>query len=200
MNSPHIVYSTSSWHYRLIVYIFSAEFFLETDGFDYQAMDSVSMEKHFKIIYKKKPRTVNLCPYCRAVVGAVIMLPFIILWRLFPHKEKIRTHQEIIKRSQRNSRIAQYITASGMAGFGMWNLSTENYFLAVFYFGLAFFNLFSVRIFKWIATRLPKKEFKAKPIKKLKVSSKIVKTITEKHDLICPPIFFIDTTANETIR
>ena len=200
MNSPHIVYSTNSWHYRLIVYIFSPEFFLETDGFDYQAMDSVNMDKDFKIIYKKKPKTVNLCPYCRAVVGAVIMLPFIILWRLFPHKKTIRTHKEIMKRSQRNSWIVRCIAVVGMAGFGVWNLSTENYFMAVFYFVLALFNLFGVRIFKWVATRLPKKQFKAKPIKKLKVSSKFVKTITEKHDLICPPIFFIEKTADEDIR
>lgn len=198
MNGPHLVYSTSSWHYRLIVYIFSSEFFLETDGFDYKAMDSTSMEKHFEIIYKKKPRTVNLCPYCRAVVGAIIMLPFIILWRIFPHKKKIRTHKEIMKRSQRHSWAVQCIAVVGMAGFGIWHLSTESYFLAVFYFGLALFNLSSVRIFKWVATRLPKKQFKEKPIKKQ--SSKFVKTITEKHDFICPPIYFIDTTANEAIR
>ena len=200
MNGPHLVYSTSAWHYRLIVYIFSAEFFLETDGFDYQAMDSMSMEKHFEIIYKKKPRTVNLCPYCRAVVGAIIMFPFIVLWRLYPHKEKIRTRQEIMKRSQRNSRIVQYIVAAGMAGVGVWHLSVENYFMVVFYFGISFFNLFSVRILQWIAKNLPKKEFKEKPIKKLKQPSMIVKTITDKHDLICPPIFFVDKIVDEDIR
>lgn len=198
MNGPHIVYSTSSWHYRLIVYIFSVEFFLETDGLDYKAMDAVDIEKGFTIIYKKKSRTVNLCPYCRAVVGAVIMLPFIMLWRLFPHKEKIQTHKEIMKRSQRNSRIVICLVAAVMAGFGIWRLSTESYFLAVFYFGFALFNLFSVRIFKWIATRLPERQFKEKPIKKQ--SSKFVKTITEKHDLICPPIFFIDKTEDVDIR
>lgn len=198
MNGPHIMYSTSSWHYRLIVYIFSAEFFLEIDDIDFKAMEGVDMTKYFEIIYKKKSRTVNLCPYCRAVVGAVIMLPFIIIWRLFPHKEKIRTHKEIMKRSQRQSRIVLAIAASIMAGLGIWQLSTENYFMAVFYFGLAFFNLFSSRIFKWVATRMPEKQFKEKPIKKQ--SSKIRNAITEKHDLICPPIFFIDTTAKETIR
>lgn len=198
MNGPHIVYSTSSWHYRLIVYIFSAEFFLETDGFDYQAMESIDMEKHFTIIYKKKPRTVNLCPYCRAVVGAAIMLPFIILWRLFPHKKKIYTHKEIMKRSQIHSRIVLSIAASIMAGIGIWHLTTENYFLAVFYFGFALFNLFITQIFKWIATRIPEKQFKEKPIKKQ--PSKIRDTIIEKHDLICPPIFFIDKTEDVDIR
>ena len=200
MNSSHIVYSTSSWHYRLIVYIFSSEFFLEIDGIDIVAMDSVNMEKDFKIIYKKKSRTVNLCPYCRAIVGAIIMLPFIVLWRLFPHKEKIRTRQEIMKRSQRTSRIVQCIVAAGMVGFGIWNLSIENYFLTVFYFGLTLFNLFSVRVVKWVAMRLPKKEFKENPIKKIKQTSKFVKTITNKHDMICPPIFFIDKTKDEDIR
>ena len=90
--TSHIISSTSSWHYRLIVYVFSSEFFLETDGIDIVAMDAVNMEKDFEIIYKKKPRTVNLCPYCRAIVGAVIMFPFVVLYRLFPHKKKIRTH------------------------------------------------------------------------------------------------------------
>lgn len=190
--SNHIISSSSSWHYRLIVYIFTSEFFLQVDGIDIVAMDSVNMEKDFKIIYKKKPRTVNLCPYCRAVVGAVIMFPFVVLYRLFPHKKKIRTYKEIRRISQRNSKIARCIAAAGMGVFGIWHATTENYFMAIFYFALVIFNLFSIQIFTWVVKRLPKRKYKVRQFKEPKQPSKIIKTIAEKHDLICPPIFFID--------
>lgn len=155
------------------------------------------MEKDFRIIYKKKPRTVNLCPYCRAVVGAVIMFPFIVLYRLFPHKKKNYTHQEIMKRSQRNSKIVRIIAAGGMAVLGVWSITTENYFLAVFHFGLVVFNLFSVQILTWIAKRIPQRKYKIQQYKEPKQPSKIVKIISEKHNLVCPPIFFVDTTDKE---
>lgn len=195
----HLIFDNNSWHYRLIVYIFTSEFFLETDGIDIKAMDSVNMEKDFEIIYKKKSRTVNLCPYCRAVVGAVIMFPFIVLWRLFPHKKNIHTHHEIMKRSQRNSKIVRIIAAGAMGALGVWHITTENYFMAVFYFGLVIFNLFSVQIFTWLAKNLPKRKYKVQQFKEPKQPSKIIKTIYEKHDLICPPIFFVDTTDKGTL-
>lgn len=195
MNHP-IVFSKDSWHYKLIVYIFTSEFFLEIDGIDMQAMETVDMEKDFNIIYKKKPRTVNLCPYCRAIVGSVIMFPFIVLYRLFPHKKTKSTRQEIIKRSQRNSKIARIIAAGIMGIIGIWHMLDEHYFLAVFYFGLVVFNLFSVSIITWIAKRLPKRKFTKKTIPQK--PSQIIKTITDKHDLICPPIYFIDTDENYT--
>jgi len=99
-----LVFDKNSWHYRLVVYIFTSEFFLEIDGIDMQSMETVDMEKDFRIIYKKKTRTVNLCPYCRAVVGAVMMFPFVVLWRLFPHKKTKQTHAEIMRKSQRNTK------------------------------------------------------------------------------------------------
>jgi len=195
-----IISSNDSWHYRLIVYVFSSEFFLEVDGIDIQAMESVNMEKDFKIIYKKKPRTVNLCPYCRAIVGAVIMFPFIVLYRLFPHKKKIRTRQEIMRRSQRNSKIVRIAVAVGMGALGVWNITTENYFMAAFYFGLVIFNLFSVQILTWVAKRFPERKYKVQQYKEPKQPSKIVKTISDKHDLICPPIFFIDKSDEDELK
>jgi hypothetical protein len=189
-----LIFDKNSWHYRLIVYIFTSNFFLETDGIDVEAMQTINMEKDFKIIYKKKPRTVNLCPYCRAVVGAVIMFPFIVLWRLFPHKQKKYTHAEIMKRSQRNTKIARIAVAAFMGIMGVWKLIDGDFFMASFYFGMVIFNLYSVPIFRWIAKNMPKRKFKQKPIKesKPKEPSKIVKSIAEKHDIICPPIFFIE--------
>lgn len=195
----HIISSNSSWHYRLIVYVFTSEFFLEVDGIDIAAMESVNMEKDFEIIYKKKSRTVNLCPYCRAIVGAVIMFPFVVLYRLFPHKEKIRTRQEIMRISQRNSKIVRCAAAGGMGALGVWNITTENYFMSAFYFGLVIFNLFSVQILTWIAKRAPKRKYKVRQFKEPKQPSKFVKTISDKHSLICPPIFFIDKNDEEKL-
>ena len=182
----------------MIVYVFTTEFFLEVDGIDMQAMDAVNMEKDFKIIYKKKPRTVNLCPYCRAVVGAVIMFPFVVLWRLFPHKKKIRTHQEILKRAQRTSKIVRVVVISLFTLLGFWHLSHESYYLAAFNFGLIVFNIFSIQIFRWIAKIMPKSKYKVQH-KEPRKPSKFVKIISEKHDLMCPPIFFVDTTDEENL-
>lgn len=187
-----LVFDKNSWHYRLVVYVFTSEFFLEIDGIDIQSMETVDMEKDFRIIYKKKPRTVNLCPYCRAIVGAVIMFPFIVLWRLFPHKKTKQTHAEIMRKSQRNTKIVRIVVAGVMGGMGIWKILDNDYFTAIFYFGLVFFNLFSVQILKWVAQRLPKIKHKERQIKKQKPTPRIIKTISEKHDIICPPLWFID--------
>ena len=143
-----LVFDKNSWHYRLVVYIFTSEFFLESDGIDMQSMETVDMEKDFRIIYKKKTRTVNLCPYCRAIVGAVFMFPFIVLWRLFPHKKTKQTHAEIMRKSQRNTKIVRIVVAGVMGGMGIWKIIDNDYFMAIFYFGLVLFNLFSVQILK----------------------------------------------------
>ena len=196
-----IIFDKNSWHYRLIVYIFTTDFFIETDGIDIRAMEAVNMEKDFRIVYKKKPKTVNLCPYCRAIVGAVIMFPFIVLWRLFPHKPKPKkTHAEIMKRSKRNTLIARIMVAIFMGIMGIWKILDGDYFMAIFYGGMVIFNLFSVQILKWIAKKLPKQKLKQKPFKKSKEPSKIIKSIAEKHDIICPPIFFIDIQREDELR
>jgi hypothetical protein len=168
---------------------------------DLQAMETVDMEKDFKIIYKKKPKTVNLCPYCRAIVGAVIMFPFIVLWRLFPHTPKPkRTHAEIMKRSKRNTLIVRIMVTAFMGIMGIWKSLDGDYIMAIFYGGLVIFNLYSVQILKWVTKKLPKQKLKQKPIKKSKEPSKIIKSIGEKHDIICPPIFFIDVKSEDDFK
>jgi len=199
MNGPGIMSSNRSWHYKLVLYVFGPDFFLEVDGIDIKAMDVLDMEKDFRIIYKKKPRTVNLCPYCRAVVGATILFPFTVLWRLFPHEEKKYSHKENMKRIDRNSKIARIVACSFFVGLAIWHLSTESYYFVAFNLALAVFNIASVNIFRWLALRLPKKKYKLETFRESKESSKIIKKISEKHDLICPPIFFLDTTENKDI-
>jgi len=195
-----IVFDKNCWHYRLVVYIFTSDFFLESDGIDLEAMQSINMEKDFKIIYKKKPRTVNLCPYCRAVVGSIIMFPFIVLWRLFPHKKIQRTHEEIMRRSQRNTKIARYAVAGFMGAMGIWKILDGDYFMGIFYFGLVIFNVYSVPILRWVAKKMPKKKFKKKPVKEPKEPSKIIQSISQRHDIICPPIWFIEKEDAEKLK
>jgi len=176
----------------LVAFVFTPEFFIETDGIDMEAMQLLNMEKDFKIIYKKKPRVVNLCPYCRAIVGATILFPFVVLWRLFPHAKKVESHHEIIRKSQRNTLIARLTVAAFMGIMGIWKLIVGDYWMMGFYFALVIFNLYSVPILRWLAKKYPKRKFKKRSIKKLKEPSKITKKISEKHNIICPPIWFIE--------
>ena len=144
----------------------------------------------------------NLCPYCRAVVGAVIMFPFVVLWRLFPHKEKKLSHAEIIKKSQRNTKIARILVASFMGLMGVWKLVDGEIYFAVFYFGLVLFNLYSVPILRWLAKNMPKTKLKKKTMTKSKPKkeNKTLKKIADKHDIICPPIFFVDVKSAEELK
>ena len=123
-----LLYHTDSWHYRLVLYVFSKDFFMETDGIDLEAMKSQWDSRppntdDIEIIYKKKPRTVNFCPYCRAVGAAAFSLPFVFLWRLYPHKPKPKeTHAQIMKRMRRNSWIARIIGACINVPLGIKNI------------------------------------------------------------------------------
>ena len=97
-----------------------------------------------------------------------------------------------MKRSQRNSKIVRLGAAAFMGFIGIIKVLEGDYYLSVFYFILVLFNLFNIRIFQWILRRLPK--FKTKKTSKSdsKASSKLIEKIEQKHDLVCPPIFFID--------
>ncbi len=184
-----LVFKKNAWHYRLVWFTFGEEFFTEID-WDQTLKTS---EAYNDIQWVRKTKTVNLCPYCRAVVGSLISFPFIFVWRLFPHKErKKETHQEIMKRSKRNSTIVRLAAMAFMGGIGILKVFEGEYNLSVFYFVLVLFNLFNIRIFQWFLKHLPK--FKTKKITNgdSKKPSKIIKKIESKHDLVCPPIFFID--------
>jgi len=113
-----LLYHTDAWHYRLVLYIFTKEFFLETVGIDYEAMESqydpqTKQEKEFKMIYKKKTKTINFCPYCRAIVAAIASVPFVYLWRLYPHKPKPKkSHAEVMKGMRRRSQKVKIIVVT----------------------------------------------------------------------------------------
>jgi len=199
-----LLYPTNSWHYRLVLYIFTKEFFLETVGLDFKAMDSQynaqSKQEEFKFIYKKKPKTVNFCPYCRAVLSAIVSLPFVYTWRLYPHKPKPkRTHAEIMKSIRIKGWIARIIGSSINVSFGIKNII----FLDGVIFGVAQIligaalltgHLWAPQMIRWVILHSPKWERKSKTqdtITKSKNPSKLIQKIKSTHDVYCPPIFFI---------
>jgi hypothetical protein len=210
-----LLYTTNSWHYQLVLYVFSKEFFMETVGLDFEAMESQynphTKTDNFELIYKKKPRTVNFCPYCRAVVAGIVTLPFVYIWRLFPHKPKPkRTHLQIMKRLNRNSWIARGI--GGGINFVMGGKNVvyaEEPLMMLLGFvqigiGMALItgHWWAPQVVRWIIEHTPKRRKKLKPTKeqKPKKPSELAKKIHEKHDIICPPIFFVEEHEPESLR
>ncbi len=178
---------------------------------DWKAIEQIDSSKYKDMSWKdfprlEKPRTVNLCPYCRAVVGSVITLPFIFLWRLFPHKKREETHAQVMARSQRNSKIVRFAVAAGFAGFGTYKIIVEgDFYFGAFYLVLAAFNVKSPEIFKWIAKqsmkiKWPKRQSKVKKQKSKRVTPEFFKKLQEKHDLVCPPVYFVDVKEPEELR
>lgn len=211
-----LLYNTDSWHYRLVLYVFTKEFFLETAGIDLKSMESqyntqTKQEEHFEFIYIKKPRTINFCPYCRAVVAAIACLPFVYLWRLYPHKPKPKkTHDEIMKSVHRRGWIARCIGAGINAAFGLNHFvngyEDGTYVIGIIQFALAASlltgHLWAPQMIQWIILHSPKWERKHKPkkIKKPREPSKLAQKIKSKHDIYCPPIFFIENVNQEKLR
>lgn len=205
-----IIFDINSWHYKLILYTFGKNFFLDTSELDWQAIKEIDSTKLIDMSWNdypriEKPKTINLCPYCRGIVVSVVMLPFVFLWRLFPHKpKKHRSHAEIMKRSNRNFKIVRGVIAGGFAAFGVWKIIHEDYPMGIFYLGLAAFNLKSDVIMKkvimWFSKVIPKRKVKERKVKEPKKPSKILSTISQKHDAICPPIFFVDVKDPEKLR
>lgn len=211
-----LLYNTDSWHYRLVLYVFTKEFFLETAGIDLKAMESqyntqTKQKEHFEFIYIKKPKTINFCPYCRAAVAAIACLPFVYLWRLYPHKPKPKkTHEEIMKSIHRRGWIARGIGASINAGFGLNHFVNGHedgtYVIGIIQFALAVSlltgHLWAPQMIRWIILHSPKWERKHKPkkIKKPREPSKLAQKIKSQHDIYCPPIFFIENVNQEKLR
>lgn len=210
-----LLYNTDSWHYRLVLYVFSKDFFLETMGLDFKAMDSQyatgDKSDEFKFIYKKKPKTVNFCPYCRAVVAAIAFLPFVYLWRLYPHKPKPkRTHAEIMKSIRRKGWIARIMGASINVLFGIKNISsledgsvTIGIFQIILGASLLTGHLWAPQVIRWLILHSPKWRRVSKPrddTLKSKEPSKLIQKIKSKHVVYCPPIFFIQKVDEKKLR
>ncbi len=204
-----LIFNKKAWHYKLILYTFGKNFFIDTSELDWKAIKEIDSTKLMDMTWEnyprlEKPKTVNLCPYCRAVVASTVLLPLVFLWRLFPHKKRDESRAAMMKRSNRNFQLVRCVFAGGFVAFGMWRIIHEDYYMGVFYIGLATFNLKSDVIMKkvimWFAKVIPKRKQKVIKVKEPKKPSKILTTISKKHDAICPPIFFVDVKNSEELR
>jgi len=104
-------YTTLSWHYKLVYYVFGKSYFFEED-LDHDKIrkertiledktrkefpnDDDALEKTYTkfnmrvfqdpafIKYTEKKAT-SFCPYCRAVVTSIVVFPFVVLYKLIP--------------------------------------------------------------------------------------------------------------------
>ncbi len=200
-----LLYHTNSWHYLLVLYVLGKNFFTENNDID---MDATT--KANKIIWTRKPRVVNFCPYCRAIVLAVIIIPFVWIWRKLPHKpKKEKTHEEIMKNMKRKNIIIRSIAGGINIVLGVGKIFDGEYAIAAFQIGIGiilillfqfahwFLPPFRV-LFKFLEKHWPKKKQKVKQQKPVKSPSLIKTYFTENHEKFCPAIAFVDPNDTET--
>lgn len=209
-----LIFNNKSWHYKLVVYCFTPEFFMEHDGLDFKAMDAQPSESSdFELIYKTKPKTVNLCPYARAVVAAIVTIPFVYLWRKYPHKPKPkRTHAEIMKNMERRSLVIRILAGGVNISLGLKNIIFDGGSGGIItgiiqiLIGVALMtsHMWAPQSVRWIIKHWPKvkwnREKKISQKKEPKNPSNISKKIHETHDIICPPIWFVDMGEQKNLR
>lgn len=210
-----LLYHTDSWHYRLIMWTWGKHFFedSEIDMKAYMAMDSTKMEKLAweEIPRKYTSKTVNFCPYCRALVGAAITAPFVYLWRLFPHKKKEPLTREGIKKAARRRTIMMLLIVFSInGGLAVKNFMYGEIIQAFIQIGIIGFVVIAfkgsepigkalMKLSDWIA-RHRKPKVKVEKVKAQKKPSKLKQKLAEKHDIICPPIFFVEPLNQEEMR
>ena len=182
------LFNTSSLHFRLVHYVFGDSLFIE------KKIDFDESIKSHEIIYKKKPKIVNLCPYCRAVVLSILLLPIAYIYKKFPKKHKEPKPFDI-KKSQRNIKIIKLIAITVLSLFGVHQVMVGNYYLAAFHFGIASFQLWGQYFFTYVV-KLQKKRAKKKTkiiqTEKTKTPGLFKVYLEAQHDKICPSIAFID--------
>jgi hypothetical protein len=182
---------------------------MNTDKIDWPKVESMKGDDLKELAWQSLPRisqpkTVNLCPYCRALIGAALTAPALYIYRLFPHKKsnKPMTRENIRKNSRRRTWISLGIGGAINIGFGIKNVLIDEMGLVVgilqIGFGLCFltgtwWGQYLVKAIIKLSALIPQK----RQVKKSKKSNpkKVHKTlakIAEKHDIICPPIFFIE--------
>lgn len=211
-------YDTLSWHYQLVLYVFGKNFFLERDHIDFDAS-----EKANAIIWTKKPKVVNLCPYCRGVLWSVLSLPFVYVWRLFPHKPtKEMTHEQTMRRMKIRGILIRSIGGSIQFPLALMNYLGGNYEIAILNIIFGFLiiatfaflpgnkrvtNIFgTLKKYLWPLVKpiinFISKYFKEKEekIQKPKNPSIIVAYLHSKHHAMCPPICFIEKIDQEKFR
>ena len=133
-----IHFNTLSWHYKLVLYVFGKNFFIEKDGFDFAAMERTFDPKiptdYHKIIYKTKPKVINFCPYCRGVLWGAISLPFVYGYRiLFPYDPtKVMTHAQTMRRMKIRGMLIRSVGGGIQFPFAIGNYLKGEYGIAAF--------------------------------------------------------------------
>lgn len=215
-------FNTQSWHYRLVLYVFGKNFFLERDTIDLD-----EFKKTNRIIWTKKPKIINFCPYCRGVLYSAISLPFVYIWRLLPHKErKELSHEETKARMKRRGLWIKCIASGIQFPLAVVNIVAGNYSAAIFQiiFGILLIGIFLLLPYKYDETAKilgpplrkyvwpvikPIVNFISKYLKERKHIEKehkvknpsIIKTyLDSKHSAICPVVCFIDKVDQEKLQ
>lgn len=207
-------FNTLSWHYKLVLYVFGKNFFLEKDKIDYDASEKLNT-----IIWTKKPKVVNFCPYCRGVLWSALSLPFVFLWRLLPHKPKKElTHKQTMRKMKIRGMLIRGIGGSIQFPFALANYLNGNTTIAIIQviLGIGIMATFAFlpgnetvsKIFrplfkaisKFIDLVWPEKKSKKESPPKVKNPSIVAAYLHEKHSVICPPVCFIEKIDQEKFR
>jgi len=212
-----LIFNKKSWHYRLILWTFGENFFMNTDEIDWPKVESMKGDDLEKIAWQSlprisKPKTVNLCPYCRAIIGAVLTAPALYIYRLFPHKKSTKpmTIEDIRKNSRRRTWISLGIGGTINIGLGIKNVLTDEMglivgilqiILGIFFLTGTWWGQYLVKAIIKLSALIPKRT-KVHKVKepKPKKEHKTLAKIAEKHDIICPPIFFVDIQNPEELK
>ncbi len=216
-------FNTSSWHYNLVRYVFGDSLFVEK-SFDVDAtikqiekeetefhnkwrnahseeskkQYDLFKQKRGKMLYKSIPKVVNLCPYLRALVSAVILLPFAVIAKRIPKREKKPFD---IKKSKRNTNIIKGVVMVLFAVWGTVHLLNGEYAMAAFQYGVASFQWWGKYVFEYIAKRTAKREEKKEDTPKLPKNPSLLFTyLHSKHSRVCPSIAFVDVNDTEIRR
>ncbi len=180
---------------------------------DWHAVESMRGDDINKLSMQELPKkytakTVNFCPYCRALVGAVSFAPFLYLWRLFPHKPKgPMTIEQIRKSSRRRTWISLGVAAGINITFGLWKLLDNDWtgiiqiIIGVTLISAPLWGPGLLKAILYMSRLMPKrKKVKEVKTKEPRKPSAFAKKLHDKHDLICPPIFFIDKQKEEKLK
>ena len=192
------VFNTDSWHYKIVFFVFGNSFFT------IKKLDIEASVSSGDLIYKKDPKIINLCPYCRALVAAISLLPFVwVSKKISRKKSKDLSYEERMAQIERRSKIIRWSCASVNFALGAKNILFGEYIFAAINIAVGLVLLYNKPIFSWIIKHWPKR--KSKPKKKSSIKPKknpsLIRVYLESnHDKICPPIAFVDKNDTEVRR
>jgi len=201
-------YTTSSWHYKVVYYVFGKSFFFEYD-LDHEkirkertrledktrrefpnndeALEKMYNEFHMHrfqddsfIKYTEKKKT-SFCPYCRAVVTSAIVFPFVVLYKLLPkRKPKKFDLKERKRRMELRSKIIRVICGSVQIGLGIPSILNNSIETGIIQIAIGLCLIFMYQLFT-ITRKIAKPvNFCYKKIKKLLYNFGILKVKIEK--------------------